>query len=58
MKVIENNNKSASWKIVCTHCNSVLEYLKEDVHHKESYFCDFHYIVCPCCNGVVDVKRW
>ena len=32
------------WKIVCPHCNSVLEYSKDDVIIHESYFFYLHYI--------------
>lgn len=61
MKVIENNHieeESQSWKIVCPHCNSILEYNKGDVIEKESYFFYLHYIECPCCKKPVDVKHW
>jgi uncharacterized protein with PIN domain len=58
MKVLENNNKEKSWKIVCPHCNSVLEYNKKDVISKESYFFYMHCIICPCCGKYVDVKHW
>lgn len=59
MKVIENNHKEpTSWKIVCPKCNSVLEYDKEDVIKKESYFFYLHYINCPCCGKPVDVVHW
>lgn len=60
MKVIENNHKEElpSWKIVCPHCNSILEYNKKDVIKKESYFFYLHYIECPCCKGSIDVKHW
>ncbi len=58
MKVIENNHKDASWKIVCDECNSVLEYEKSDVIIKESHFFYLHYIKCPCCGASVDVKHW
>ena len=58
MKVIENNYNEETWKIVCPKCNSVLEYNKNDVIKKESYFFYIHYIKCPCCNGVIDVKNW
>lgn len=59
MKVIENNHKEQeTWKIVCPHCNSVLEYNKEDVIKKESYFFYLHYINCPCCKNSIDVNHW
>lgn len=59
MKVLENNyNEQKTWKIVCPKCNSVLEYNKQDVISKESYFFYLHYIKCPCCGKDVDVKHW
>lgn len=58
MKIIENNKKPDSWKIVCPECNSVLEYEKKDVIIHESYFFYLHYIECPCCGKSVDVKHW
>lgn len=58
MKVIENNKKPESWKIVCPYCQSILEYDKKDVISKESYFFYLHYIKCPCCNKDIDVDKW
>lgn len=59
MKVIENNNNtSKTWKIVCPHCNSILEYSKDDVIVNESYFFYLHYINCPCCKKNIDVQNW
>lgn len=55
MKVLEDNNKQKSWKIVCPKCDSVLEYEKEDVVIHESYFMFLHYIQCPCCGKNIDV---
>jgi len=60
MKIIENNNQpeQTSWKSVCPHCNSILEYDKSDVNIKESRFFYLHWIVCPCCKHDVDVQHW
>ena len=59
MKIIDDNStKQKSWKIVCPHCDSILEYNKGDVISKESYFFYFHFITCPCCSQSIDVKHW
>lgn len=58
MRIIKNNYKKPSWKIVCPKCQSVLEYNKNDVITHDSVFFYLHYIVCPCCKENIDVRHW
>lgn len=59
MKVVKNNfEEKKVWHIVCSQCDSILEYDKSDVNIKESRFFYLHWIVCPCCNSNIDVKHW
>lgn len=59
MKVIKDNHNNPSWRITCSHCNSILEYTREDVVEKEETVYGRtlyrYYIYCPCCNGIIDV---
>ena len=57
-RVIEDNYKEQTWKIVCPHCNSVLEYTSDEVISHESMFFYLHYIKCPRCKKSVDVIHW
>ena len=59
MKVIENKYpQEESWKVICPHCQSILEYTKADVKSHESMFFYLHTIECPCCHKTVDVQKW
>lgn len=40
----------------CSHCESILEFEKEDIKRKYIGLCNYYeYITCPVCNSIVIV---
>ena len=59
IKVLKKGKEpDPTWKVICPHCDSILEYSKNDVIKHESYFFYLHYINCPNCKKDVDVQHW
>lgn len=50
MKVLEKRDPHTKRKR-CIHCESLLEYSKDDIKFYPSEYpaCAFHYIICPVC---------
>lgn len=54
VKIIKPGKKR---KVICSECECVMEYEKEDVQIQQTGMNDyFYYIKCPCCESEIPVE--
>jgi len=58
MKVIKRGYRRETEKITCPKCHSILEYEKDDIKSSSQYNQEEYWIVCPVCNGAIDVDYY
>ena len=54
MRVIKDNSKKI---IICTKCESILEYDTNDIYSEGTDINDKQYVVCPVCFEKLDIKN-